>query len=347
VQSGLTAWRLGTNYASDSSSCGGWAFAEYAVLGRVLNAEEVAALYHRNAPLVDTGAYHGPGLFILDGHFSLSSSTSGARIEMDEEGYRAFSAESGNPQSIALDSDGDVFFGSDISAAATTALAVFANAQAYNSESVGAGDILFGDNSFSKANILWDKSEGQLLFRQGTITIFEIMNNRLEFLNAGGDSVSYLSGNSTGGGVMVNAPGLSIVSDHASYSRSLELLAISGTDVNGISAEAGAINRVNVFVGNERKVAFTETSVEVDYDTDVLVSGGISVGSLFLDPEVGVIWVNEIASTPGNPTSGADVKIYMKSDKLIFQYNDGGTVRYKYISLSGTGVTWTHTTSAP
>jgi hypothetical protein len=266
---------------------------------------------------------------------------------MDEEGYRAFSAESGNPQSIALDSDGDVFFGSDISAAATTALAVFANAQAYNSESVGAGDILFGDNSFSKANILWDKSEGQLLFRQGTITIFEIMNNRLEFLNAGGDSVSYLSGNSTGGGVMVNAPGLSIVSDHASYSRSLELLAISGTDVNGISAEAGAINRVNVFVGNERKVAFTETSVEVDYDTDVLVSGGISVGSLFLDPEVGVIWVNEIASTPGNPTSGADVKIYMKSDKLIFQYNDGGTVRYKYISLSGTGVTWTHTTSAP
>jgi hypothetical protein len=60
VQSGLTAWRLGTNYASDSSSCGGWAYGEYAVWNRVLDAEEVAAEYASKAPLVDAGAFIAP-----------------------------------------------------------------------------------------------------------------------------------------------------------------------------------------------------------------------------------------------------------------------------------------------
>ncbi len=68
------------------------------------------------------------------------------------------------------DTDGDVLIGSDISSPGTTYLSIFANAQSYNGESMGAGDMLIGDNSSSKANILWDKSEGQLLFRGGTTT---------------------------------------------------------------------------------------------------------------------------------------------------------------------------------
>jgi len=63
--------------------------------------------------------------------------------------------------------DGDLLIGEDISAAGTTFLAVFSNAQTYNSESMSAGDVLIGDNSTSKANILWDKSAGELLFRGG------------------------------------------------------------------------------------------------------------------------------------------------------------------------------------
>lgn len=61
----------------------------------------------------------------------------------------------------------------------------------------------------------------------------------------------------------------------------------------------------------------------------------------------GSITIEEEASTPSDPTSGTHVRMYMKADKLIFQYNDGGTVRYKYLDLTGTGVTWTHTTTAP
>jgi hypothetical protein len=61
-------------------------------------------------------------------------------------------------------------FGSDVSAAATTAIAIMGAAQTYNSEALGVGDLLIGDNTASKANILWDKSAGTLLFRGGTTT---------------------------------------------------------------------------------------------------------------------------------------------------------------------------------
>jgi len=75
---------------------------------------------------------------------------------------------------VKINSDGDLFIGEDISAAATTFMSVFVNAQTYNGEAVSAGDVLLGDNSSSKANILWDKSVGKLLFRGGTTTQLEI-----------------------------------------------------------------------------------------------------------------------------------------------------------------------------
>lgn len=58
-------------------------------------------------------------------------------------------------------------FGSNVSAAATTAIAVFGADQTYNSESVGNGDLLIGDNTATTdaASILWDKSTGKFLFR--------------------------------------------------------------------------------------------------------------------------------------------------------------------------------------
>ena len=71
---------------------------------------------------------------------------------------------------IDLQTDGDVFIGTDTSLPATTNLAIFTVAQTYNQENVDVGDMLFGDNSASKANILWDKSAGTLNFRGGTTT---------------------------------------------------------------------------------------------------------------------------------------------------------------------------------
>jgi hypothetical protein len=60
------------------------------------------------------------------------------------------------------------------------------------------------------------------------------------------------------------------------------------------------------------------------------------------------VWtMPEQTTTPPPPTDGAEARLYLKADKLIVQFNDGGTVRWKYLDLTGTGTTWTHTASAP
>jgi hypothetical protein len=53
------------------------------------------------------------------------------------------------------------------------------------------------------------------------------------------------------------------------------------------------------------------------------------------------------SATPAAPTQDADGNIYIKDGKLVIQYDDGGNVRYKYLDLTGTEVTWVHTTTAP
>ena len=57
--------------------------------------------------------------------------------------------------------------------------------------------------------------------------------------------------------------------------------------------------------------------------------------------------LDEVASTPSSPSSSNQARIYIRNDNLIVQWNDGGTIRYKYMALSGTGTTWTHATTAP
>jgi hypothetical protein len=52
-------------------------------------------------------------------------------------------------------------------------------------------------------------------------------------------------------------------------------------------------------------------------------------------------------ATPPTPTAGGSVNLYFKGTKLVCQFYDGGTVRYKYLDMSGTGEAWTHTTTAP
>jgi hypothetical protein len=53
-------------------------------------------------------------------------------------------------------------------------------------------------------------------------------------------------------------------------------------------------------------------------------------------------------TTPANPTQDTEVKQYMKDDKLIWQFNNGGTVRYFYIDLTQTAAQQVqHTTTAP
>jgi hypothetical protein len=78
----------------------------------------------------------------------------------------------GAAQTVALDSTGNLSMGSNLSAANTTSFSFFSEDTAYNSEAFTAGDVLFGSNSPTRANLFWDVSEntgsGALKIRSGT-----------------------------------------------------------------------------------------------------------------------------------------------------------------------------------
>lgn len=94
------------------------------------------------------------------------------------------------------------------------------------------------------------------------------------------------------------------------------------------------------------------------------LEGLLSLVSKFVVPGTGVLAVNElkttsleaddsattfreIEETPQDPDISVGVHVYLKGDKLIFQFNDAGTLRYKYLALNGVGVTWVHSLTAP
>ena len=66
-----------------------------------------------------------------------------------------------------------------------------------------------------------------------------------------------------------------------------------------------------------------------------LTQDGVSFGARYDSDIEGIIQVNGTAG------------IYMSGSKFVIGYDDSGTMRYKYLDLSGTGVTWVHTTSKP
>lgn len=82
-------------------------------------------------------------------------------------------------------SDGAALFGGGVAvidseglkivdASSKPVFTVLTAATTINSESLGLGDILIGDNSSGKPNLLWDNSEGQLLSREGTVAAGEV-----------------------------------------------------------------------------------------------------------------------------------------------------------------------------
>ena len=80
---------------------------------------------------------------------------------------------------------------------------------------------------------------------------------------------------------------------------------------------------------------------EITFEVSTPGSTGTTLQTLAEKLRIGYDGTTLVAqsNTPGTPASGEMVQ-YMKGSKLIYAYDDGGTVRY-------TGVTWVHTTSAP
>jgi hypothetical protein len=123
----------------------------------------------------------------------------------------------------------------------------------------------------------------------------------------------------------------------------------SAVEIKQASGQYGAIKTVNV--AGDRSMLIGHFPVYGDTFNEIDAYGG----DLRLYAENYLIHMRSgmrlarYSSTPSlsGLASNGDSALYMKDSKLILAYNDGGTVRYKYLDLAGTGVTWVHTTTAP
>lgn len=62
----------------------------------------------------------------------------------------------------------------------------------------------------------------------------------------------------------------------------------------------------------------------------------------------GYLQMGEITDTnPSGVGSGSQLRMYMKADKFIVQYNHGGTIKYRWLDLTSTDALWTYSTVAP
>ena len=66
--------------------------------------------------------------------------------------------------------------------------------------------------------------------------------------------------------------------------------------------------------------------------------------------DINIITSDRVRISPKINLLGASYELcdlYIKGTKFIIKYNDGGTTRYKYLELTGTGSSWVHSTSEP
>lgn len=130
-----------------------------------------------------------------------------------------------------------------------------------------------------------------------------------------------------------------------------------GVETGAYTTKLGTLTAQAAFIANFNSSQATDTT-QLLIGTATIPSGnyGIYQGGTLENRLNGLtrfstssyIVFDERTTTPsGTPADGAEARIYMKADKLVIQYNDAGIVRYKYLDLTGTGVTWTHTPTAP
>jgi hypothetical protein len=265
--------------------------------------------------------------------------------------------------------DGDIFIGRNVDQAAQTHFAIFAQAQTYNSESVAAGDVLIGDNSGGQANLFWDRSAGRILVRGGSTTA--------AYIDADG---SLAAG---AGEVILDETGLTInlpstIQRDDKYALKFKLgTAVASSLTGRASAGAGATSETelnanytsvlsnatalaNLFAGDVAGADYSglrttaKQSNSAGHLVETIVAGAVTLraseGAITAEKNLiseEQLTLREQTTTPAAPAQDADGNIYVKDGKLIIQFDDGGTTRYKYLDLTGTGAAWVHTTTAP
>ncbi len=102
----------------------------------------------------------------------------------------------------------------------------------------------------------------------------------------------------------------------------------------------------NTFQANGNSEFFGLVDVYGDMEANQKFSSVIEtwLGNVKIEDAIEMV---AVVATPTAPGDGSKCKVYLKDGKYVIQYNDSGTIRYKYLDLTGTGTTWVHTTVAP
>jgi hypothetical protein len=178
---------------------------------------------------------------------------------------------------------------------------------------------------------------GSVIVGEGGIAILEGVSQAfLSFYDTTGTTEKF--------GIKVSGDGLEIQAAQVGgmILQSL-LLTESSTPYVRWSEDEEQINRtrLNLGAGSAQGARITLDG-DIGVGNDILFdirTEGLSGGSTF--------W--RVRETTRTPPEGDDdaIHFYVKSNKFIMQFIDAGQVRYKYLDMTGTGVTWVHTTTPP
>jgi len=172
-----------------------------------------------------------------------------------------------------------------------------------------------------------------------------------------------------GGAVRLDANGIEVViSDSVSPIRSYQLVDEFGTGIADFQGTVNQVDKVNIFLNASSVESLGDAFITVravaseDQVAEAALMSWVD-GHLSTAPSIkakqiasgeGTIEVNQasldlkpLSTTPGAPTANSDAKIYVRNNKLIVEFNDAGLTRFKYLDLTGSGVTWVHTTTGP
>jgi hypothetical protein len=92
---------------------------------------------------------------------------------------------------------------------------------------------------------------------------------------------------------------------------------------------------------------WSSSNGQTDVHIDLNGPNQTGISTKFRFEGVGAFTMFQASETPASPGASNEAKLYIKGSKLVIQFNDAGTVRYKWLDLTGTGTTWQHSTSAP
>lgn len=174
---------------------------------------------------------------------------------------------------------------------------------------------------------------------------------------ATGTSLNLSAGLTVGNGLVLSAGQLTVPAGTSSLPPIARAADTSqGIFMDGTGTKIVQGGNTLVTFANSGGITFHFSGPQIPQSSLVTFGGDTAIGrdiASFLTPSdgssgAGGFTLNERSANPANPTQDTQVHFYVKADKLVFQFNNGGTVRYVTYDLTQSATSlWATSTSAP